>query len=594
MGIITSKNLFTLISTEIDKNSQYLAIDRFGQQLLRPSDIAPFAISSNTNVDISAQELIRAVQNVLIDALPQRIISGLTVVAEDPISDKVVISAGAGTVGGNVYELEEDTTIQIPFDNESRIYYVILYRDTIMLERTSDSRKLTLAKIIIPEPGITDKIRNNDNQTFDAYIMQYQEYKLFGDANGKFEEDTKELLKNNIGDILAETIVGTITLSENLKITNTNGTLDMDSTSIKMKNLSGQILVKLNKDGIFFNSDTGIELAKFATSGARIGNIVINPSNLQSGNFISGLQGFRIQDSGDTEFNAVTVRGRIIASTGVIGGFTILSDRMYGGKIMTDYNVAAGATGVVMDSAGLRGYDSVLGLVFNLPTNGSVPTFSSGIIASSVFEINTNAVMRTSSTVGDGSSLSYGILINNTGIYACQANQTISNANLKALITGTISITGQINATSGQIGNVNISSTGLSGGLISGSTIRGAIIETADSAPRIRMDSTALYFQTTTNVGKYGSSASGSFGFQYGDGTKYGAGVTAYLFHNSYPVLTVFSERNVADLRLYNRTADPTAGTHVVGDLIVTQGKLKICITAGSPGTFQVVGVQTA
>jgi hypothetical protein len=90
-----------------------------------------------------------------------------------------------------------------------------------------------------------------------------------------------------------------------------------------------------------------------------------------------------------------------------------------------------------MDKDGLRGYDSILGKVFDLPSDGSAPSFSSGIINSTIFNINTNAIIRTSTTVGDGSASSEGILINNTGLYACEANQTLADANIKILVDGT-------------------------------------------------------------------------------------------------------------------------------------------------------------
>lgn len=586
MAKLTSKNLFTLVKEEIDGSLQFPGTPRFRQQLERSTDVAPFAMSSGTNTDISAQELVRAVQNILAEALPPKILEGLTVVAEDPISANVIIAAGKGTVQGHVYELDEAMTLPITFDSSTGVYYVVLYQNTIMLEKTADPRMLTLAKIVVPSPGVTNKIRDDRNDgTLDAYIVQYQEYRLYGNANGKFEEETRDLLKDNIGDILAETIVGTITLSENLKITNVTGSLDMDSQSIKIKNSSGQVLAKFNRDGVFFNRDDGVELAKFSTTGARIGNIVIKPNALESANFISGLQGFQIKDSGDTEFNNITVRGTIHARLGSIGGFTITSTKLYGGTIQTGENVAAGQTGVVMDSQGLRGFNSILGQTFNLPTNGDAPTFASGIIRSTIFEINTSAVLRTGSTVGDGTSASAGILINNTGIYGCGANQTFANANLKALVDGTIRVSGTIFSTAGEIGSVTITSTSLSGGLIEGSLIRGATIETSSTAPRVRIDSTGIVFQITSTAGKYGASGSGMLGFKYGSGTKYGAGIMAYLFHSSYPTLTINAERTVADIRLYNRTSNPS-GAAKVGDLMCKNGLLYICTTTGTPGTY--------
>lgn len=151
---------------------------------------------------------------------------------------------------------------------------------------------------------------------------------------------------------------------------------------------------------------------------------------------------FRVDMSGNLYAENVELSGEINATSGTIGGFTITPTTMYGGIIKTSLAAGAGANGVVMDSDGLRGYSSTLGEVFNLPTDGSAPTFSSGVINSTVFEINTNAVLRTSETVGDGSANSAGVLINDTGLYATEANQTLANANVQILATGEATFSG--------------------------------------------------------------------------------------------------------------------------------------------------------
>lgn len=62
-------------------------------------------------------------------------------------------------------------------------------------------------------------------------------------------------------------------------------------------------------------------------------------------------------------------------------------------------------------------------------------------------------------------------------------------------------------------------------------------------------------------------------------------------YQNSIRVLSGMIQAN--RVRINNLSADPTTGTYSVGDLIVVGGKLKICTTAGSPGTFTIVGTQT-
>lgn len=185
--------------------------------------------------------------------------------------------------------------------------------------------------------------------------------------------------------------------------------------------------------------------AMTATSGV-IANWNISSSALSTGNFdTSGTMYFGTSGISLSNVFKVTSAGALTASSGTIGGFTINSTALYGGIIKTALTVGVGTTGVIMDTDGLRGYDSVLGLTFELPTDGGAPTFSSGIISSTVYEINTNAVMRTSSTVGDGTANSAGILINNTGFYATEANQLLADANVRILIDGSGYFSGTFN-----------------------------------------------------------------------------------------------------------------------------------------------------
>lgn len=61
---------------------------------------------------------------------------------------------------------------------------------------------------------------------------------------------------------------------------------------------------------------------------------------------------------------------------------------------------------------------------------------------------------------------------------------------------------------------------------------------------------------------------------------------------NNKPVLVLNQAGTGCHIRMSNETSDPSTG--VVGDLVVVNGKLKICTVAGTPGTWTVVGTQTA
>lgn len=184
----------------------------------------------------------------------------------------------------------------------------------------------------------------------------------------------------------------------------------------------------------------GVTLSSTGDAYKAVGATPPISSTVGTGVFIdkTGIYGL----SANTQnFKLDATNGHLTAIAGTIGGFTLGATEMYGGIIKTSANVAAGYNGVIMDTDGVRGYHSVLGVVFNLHTDGSAPEFAFGNISESIFEVSTNALIRTSSTVGDGSANSAGILINETGIFGCGANQTPSSANFRILIDGGGSIT---------------------------------------------------------------------------------------------------------------------------------------------------------
>lgn len=155
--------------------------------------------------------------------------------------------------------------------------------------------------------------------------------------------------------------------------------------------------------------------------------------------------------SGNLTASSATLSGNITATSGSIGGWDIGATTITGnsGTIRT----ASSGNRVEMSTSGLFGYDTVLGTTFSLPTDGSAPTFSSGIINETVYEISTNAVLRTSETALDGTANSAGVLINNSGIYAGGANQNTTNANIRIGADGNAVFQGTIYGGSGGFGS---------------------------------------------------------------------------------------------------------------------------------------------
>ena len=313
---LTYKNLFRQVADLIDQGGQFGTITRLENQLSR-DEIQPFALSTDRSEDALTLALIRRVIEILQVGLPSRIISGLNVTATDPETKTVNITAGQATSFGDVYTLDADITLDIPLDEAipNNIYFIQLFQDTISIDKVIDPQRALIAKIMVPDPGVSDIVRDKNNGSDDAYIIQMKEVKFFGDAGGIFEENSLELMRDNIGDILADNIIGNIRLSENLKITNTQGTLELNSDSMKLFDEDDNLLSKFTQTGVFFFDNTGVEIAKFAGDETRIGNIVINPTAIQSGNYQVNSAGFRIRDNGDAEFNNIRLRGTLFTST---------------------------------------------------------------------------------------------------------------------------------------------------------------------------------------------------------------------------------------------------------------------------------------
>ena len=321
-------------------------------------------------------------------------------------------------------------------------------------------------------------------------------------------------------------------------------------------------------------------------SGELSGNLNVVQGYLQSANFTSGVTGWKFDAVGNLEANSGTFRGSIYAASGDIGDWILDTTGFYydgtgDPSIRTAISVGEGSDGVILDSAGIRVYNAVIGQVVNLPSDGSAPSFASGIIENTTFEINTNAVLRTSSTVGDGTSASAGVLINNSGFYACEANQDLDDANIRITKAGNGYFTGTINAST-------VNSSTLNSVDINGSTITGGLFRTAESGQRTVITNEGVALMTSGIGVPYGST--GDTDYRYGENVyTYGSGALGYINNSTYKVpFYINSEQTVADLHLYNRSAQPT-GAAEIGDLAVIGGILSLCTTAGTPGDWESV-----
>lgn len=285
--------------------------------------------SEFTSMDGRIDDLALALENMVDEIISE----GLEVSAQDPPSINVNISAGYGGKRGRPCRLDTDKTVKVPLDEFSSIFYITLRSyGQVNVRRSKVDDELTLAKIVVPKPGITSTIIDNQDDSYDAYIVSAKD--SYFDGNTVFDEDSKAVLRNAIGDILADNLIGNIRLSENLKIINTQGTLELDSKELLIKDTASNVLSRFDKDGIYIFDAEGFERARFTGDEARVGNIIVKPESLESQNFASGAlgSGFKIEDTGHAEFQDVFIRGKITStifekeSVSAIGGNLVVLD----------------------------------------------------------------------------------------------------------------------------------------------------------------------------------------------------------------------------------------------------------------------------
>jgi len=342
-----TEGLYPLISKMVEEriNSAFT-----GKKLGSLQSLTGVAVQSNRTFNETVNEMIKlfAKKADLVEVsaklddlaqslaymVPEKIVTGLDVTADSPPSMNINISAGYGGARGRPCRLDDAKQVRIP-TSDIPVYYVQLQSyGQVNITPNDDPESLTLAKIIIPKPGTTLAIQNDKVETvdsYDGYIISAKDM-YFGEDQ-EFDDASLEVMRDAIGDILADNIVGNIRLSEDLKIINTAGTLELNSNSVKITDEDGNRLAEFNSNGTYFYNTAGTEVARFSSNEARIGNMKITPTTMESVPFSSGPfgTGFRIQDSGDAEFNNIYLRGKLGASVfeyntiSAVGGNVLIS-----------------------------------------------------------------------------------------------------------------------------------------------------------------------------------------------------------------------------------------------------------------------------
>lgn len=167
-----------------------------------------------------------------------------------------------------------------------------------------------------------------NNNDWSSFIKSDGTFSFKGDTDNYVTWDNSKLK-----------IKGDLFLSGNSTITGKISTGSLQSNTYSAGS-SGFIL---NSDGSAeFNSVTvrgvvhassgsfsgDVTTANILASGGTIGGMALTTTELKSSNYVSGSTGFLINNSGFAEFNNINVRGNVNSTSGSIGGWNITSDKL--------------------------------------------------------------------------------------------------------------------------------------------------------------------------------------------------------------------------------------------------------------------------
>jgi hypothetical protein len=262
-------------------------------------------------------------------------------------------------------------------------------------------------------------------------------------------------------------------------------------------------------------------------------NSVVSPSQIsggQSKNYRTGVSGWNISNNGNAEFNNGYFRGSITGASGTFSGSLSASSGVIGGFTITPQMLYGG-------------------------------------------------IIQTSATVGAVGT--NGVLMDSNGLrgYSATLGQVFN-----LTTDGTPPV-----FSNGIVQTSNMYSTAIAGGTIIGAVITGGILRTAFDGRRIEITSSGIQAINGALGITYGDNSK-----KYGDATRfYGSGVLVYFNNNDFKIpFYVNQEQTVGDIHMYNRSADPS-GKAEIGDVAIVNGKLKVCTSNGTPGTWTVAGTQT-
>jgi len=356
---------------------------------------------------------------------------------------------------------------------------------------------------------------------------------------------------------------------------------------------------------------------------------------------------FYVKESGILVAKSATIMGDITAETGYFDTVTLGKSGVASGTLILQINAGQGDTYI---AAGKSDFSTVdMGFILGIDDSdsdlakfyignstqffywdGAELVYNAGLVVEPIIQLYVSGEIRTSETALDGTALSFGVLIDETGFYAAGPNQNKSNANVRILAAdGSAYFKGDVVMDTGYIGGEDgwkITSKIITGAadskIISGilessdwsadagaqisllsSTMKfggssspkfeiaadgtfsavGGVFKTTATGPRVEINADGIIVYMAGISGKYNE-------FIYNDGIIYGTGALAIGNPSRNVPIYFGGDSAYGDIHLYNRSAVPS-GAAEIGDICVVGGALNVCSAAGTPGTWASPGI---
>ena len=281
----------------------------------------------------------------------------------------------------------------------------------------------------------------------------------------------------------------------------TNGGISLTANSLTAYDSGGVARVTIDAStGLITATNAVLSGTITATAGA-IGGWDINSNHIDIGTGAAHMElnpstGIWLGDDliGNAPFS-VTPAGVLTAESGTIGGWTLSATTLSNADALIDagneriqIGPTAGSYFRVDTATGLTLVDNTLGTVFDVPLDGSAPTFASGVINTTTFNITSSGILETSANAGNGTTA--GVRINDTGIKLWNNSSTTPTIHLNAA-TGAITFNNWSDVSGTGVPDANADVTSANAQPVSWLTDAGALA-TLDTIGTTQIDANAV------------------------------------------------------------------------------------------------------